>query len=115
MLDLRQPAAWPAPFQEVREHLTFALHTDLPSAHKVVVVCDEAMDVFCYLKKETKRKEVSFRYQFFIQSDSSTLDWFYVISSTGTNCYIMIIIIIAAVLNFLSESNQGRVIPLWCL
>lgn len=52
VLDLRQPASFPAPFQEVCKHLTFALHADLASADKVVVVCHEAMDVFSHLKKK---------------------------------------------------------------
>lgn len=35
--------------QEVCEHLTFALHSDLPTANKVVAVGDESVDVLSHL------------------------------------------------------------------
>lgn len=52
LLVQRWPAGRPAPLQEVREHLTFALYADLAAAHKVVVVCDEAVDVLRHLEKK---------------------------------------------------------------
>lgn len=52
LLGLRRPAALPAPLQEVCEHLTFALHADLAAANKVVVVCDETINVLCHLEKK---------------------------------------------------------------
>lgn len=52
LLALRHHAALSAPLQEVCEHLTFALHTDLATADKVIVVCDEAMDVLGHLEKK---------------------------------------------------------------
>lgn len=42
-----------APLQEVCEHLPFALHADLATADKVVVVGDKAMNILCHLEKKS--------------------------------------------------------------
>lgn len=54
LLALRRSAATFAPFEEVREHLTFALHADLTPTNKVVVICDETINVFCHLERKTE-------------------------------------------------------------
>lgn len=56
LLILRSPATLQAsPFQEVREHLTFAFHADLATTDKVVVVDNKSMDVLSHLKKKDVR------------------------------------------------------------
>lgn len=55
LLGVRRPHALPTSFQEVSQHLTFALHADLAAAHKVVVVRDEAMDVLRHLERKFRR------------------------------------------------------------
>lgn len=40
-----------ASFQEVGEHLTFALHADLSTANKVVTVRDESVNIIGHLTK----------------------------------------------------------------
>lgn len=64
LLGLRWPAALSASLQEVCKHLTFALHTDLATAHKIVVIGDEAIDVLCYLV-EAHRRLMSFMTKYF--------------------------------------------------
>lgn len=54
LLALRGPAPFPAALQKVCKHLTFALHTDLTTTHKVVVVGNEAVDVLCHLESEKR-------------------------------------------------------------
>ena len=45
------------PFQEVGQHLTLALHTDLSSAYKVIVIHDDAVHVLCHLEIKKKGME----------------------------------------------------------
>lgn len=54
LLAVRGSAALFTPSEEICEHLTFALHADLATAHEVVVVCDETINVFCHLEKDTE-------------------------------------------------------------
>lgn len=77
LLGLRRPDALPASFQEVSQHLTFALHADLAAAHKVVVVGDEAMDVLRHL--EGKHRRMMFFSECVNKCNSilvNTLNWF---------------------------------------
>lgn len=52
LLGVRGSAALFAPSKKVCQHLTFALHADLAPANKVVVVCNETINVFCHLERK---------------------------------------------------------------
>lgn len=56
LLALKRPVALQAPpLQEVGEHLTFALHADLPAADEAVVVRDEPVNVLGHLGKKRQQ------------------------------------------------------------
>lgn len=71
LLTLRGSAAFFAPFEEVCEHLAFALHADLATADKVIIVCNETVNVFSHLeRKHTNIRLIMVYYSCLIRQQS---------------------------------------------